>query len=305
MALAPSSAGESPPPGTGATGAGRPLRKVSPARQVLTLFGDYWWRNADPLPSAALVGAMGDLGMKEPAARATLARLVRLDLLEQRRDGRRTTHGLTSRGRAIIEDEAAWLESFGVAPIVWDGSWSVVTFSIPESQRALRHTARSRLKFLGFGPLYDGVWISPSDVAALAREELVALGVPDVTTMRAQLDVAGPGGPQRAWDLAGVLERYEVFRRELEASTAALAGAGALAERTGLMIQWQAFRGVDAGLPAALLPSDWPREEVRARFGRRFDELGPAAEERMSWHVSRVDEALAGGVLQRRLARRS
>jgi phenylacetic acid degradation operon negative regulatory protein len=301
MALAASS-DLSSSPGEAATGGGRPLRKVSPARQVLTLFGDYWWRNDDPLPSAALVGAMGDLGMKEPAARATLARLVRLELLEQRREGRRTTHGLTSRGRAIIEDEARWLESFGVAPVVWDGAWSVVTFSIPESQRALRHTARSRLKFLGFGPLYDGVWISPSDVAALARAELLALGVPDVTTMRAQLDVAGPGGPQRAWDLAGVGERYEVFRRELVASTAELTGAAALAERTGLMIQWQAFRGVDAGLPAALLPADWPREDVRARFGRRFDELGPAAEDRMRWHVSRVDVALARGVLERRLA---
>ncbi|WJL94384.1 PaaX family transcriptional regulator C-terminal domain-containing protein [Microbacterium sp. ET2] len=305
MALAPSSAGVSPSSGVAAAGAGssRPLRKVSPARQVLTLFGDYWWRNDAPLPSAALVGAMGDLGMKEPAARATLARLVRLELLEQHRDGRRTTHGLTARGRAIIEDEAAWLESFGVAPIVWDGAWSVVTFSIPEAQRALRHTARSRLKFLGFGPLYDGVWISPSDVAALARAELLALGVPDVTTMRAQLDVAGPGGPQRAWDLAGVGERYGVFRRELVASTAELTGAAALAERTGLMIHWQAFRGVDAGLPAALLPPDWPREEIRGRFGRRFDELGPAAEERMRWHVSRVDEALAWGVLERRLSR--
>lgn len=295
MTLAPS-------PSVDDAAADAPARRVSPARQVLTLFGDYWWRNDAPLPSAALVAAMGDLGMKEPAARATLARLVRLDLLEQRREGRRTTHGLTSRARGIIEDEARWLETFGVAPVEWDGAWSVVAFSIPESQRSVRHTARSRLKFMGFGPLYDGVWISPADVAEQARAELLGIGVTDVTTMRARLDVAASGGPQRAWDLAGVGEKYADLDRELAASFGDRKPPDALAERTSLMLQWQAFRGLDANLPAALLPADWPRERVRRAFAARYDELGAPAEERMRAHIARVDEPLAAQLSARRLS---
>jgi phenylacetic acid degradation operon negative regulatory protein len=275
---------------------------MSPARQVLTLFGDYWWGVPDPMPSGALVAAMIDLGMKEPAARASTARLTRAGLLIQEKVGRRTTHRLSERAAGIVAEEAAWLDRFGRDDPQWDGLWTVLAFSIPERQRALRHTARSRLKWAGFAPLYDGVWISPSDSAAQTMAQLQELGVESVTVMRASLETSAPAGPQGAWDLAAAAALYDSFRSELEAVPAPASPAVALAERSKLMLTWQGFRGVDAGLPIELLPPAWPRFAVRRLLAVRYDELGPLAEERIRQHVGAIVPELAAAVTRRRLS---
>lgn len=278
-----------------------PGRRVSPARQALTLFGDYWWSVPEPMPSGALVAAFIDLGAQEAAARATLTRLTRLGLLEQGRTGRRTTHRLSERSKGIVDEEARWLDTFGRVEPEWDGVWSVVAFSIPESQRAVRHTARSRLRWLGFAPLYDGVWISPLDAAAQAKDQLVDLGADDVTAMRARLDTTIPGGPQSAWEMDAALRQYAAFDAELRSVPSGLAPPAALAVRTGLMLSWQGFRGVDVGLPSSLLPPDWPRDEARRLFAERYHALGVRAEERMRQHIGAISPELADMVTARRL----
>lgn len=268
---------------------------------MLTLFGDYWWDADEPMPSGALVSSLGDLGVKEAAARATLTRLTRLELLVSDRVGRRTTHRLSRRAASIIAEEAAWLDSFGRVEPEWDGLWSVLAFSIPESQRALRHTARSRLKWFGYAPLYDGVWISPLDTAAEAMAQLRELDVADVTSMRARLQTSIAGGPQAAWDLDAARREYDGFVGELGRGNG-LGGAAALAERSRLMLTWQRFRGLDVGLPREVLPEGWPRVSVRRMFAQRYDTLGPAAEDRMREHVGAISPELVGAIRMRRLS---
>lgn len=276
-------------------------RRPSATRQVLTIFGDYWWHTDAPLPSGALVAAMVDLGMKEGTARATLSRLVARGLLIVGRAGRRTTHRLTDRARAIIDDQAEWLDRFGRGEPEWDGLWSVLAFSIPESRRALRHAARSRLRWRGFALLYDGVWISPLDAADTARRELLELGVDDVTSMRARLTSSHPGGPQSVWDIAGIRRQYDAFLSALHEGGVPDGAAATFAERSRLSLAWQNFRDVDVGLPSGLLPVDWPRAQCRRGFVERFNRLGPAAEDRMREHVSLIDPGLADEVTPRRL----
>ncbi|WP_448809098.1 PaaX family transcriptional regulator [Agromyces bauzanensis] len=276
-------------------------RRPSPTRQVLTIFGDYWWHTDAPLPSGALVAAMVDLGLKEGTARATLSRLVGRELLVVDRAGRRTTHRLTGRARAIIDDQADWLERFGRTEPEWDGFWSVLAFSIPESRRALRHAARSRLRWRGFALLYDGVWISPLDAADAARRELRELGVDDVTSMRARLTSSHPGGPQTAWDIAGIRRQYDAFLSVLDDGGVPDGAVATFAERSRLSLAWQNFRDVDVWLPSDLLPADWPRVRCRRRFAERFNRLGPVAEDRMRQHVSQIDPGLAEHVTPRRL----
>jgi phenylacetic acid degradation operon negative regulatory protein len=282
-------------------GNGAPTRRVSPAHQVFTLFGDYWWNVSEPMPTGALVCALIDLGIKEAAARASLVRLTRLGLLESERVGRRTTHRLSPRSSATVLEEAAWLDDFGRLEPEWDGLWSVVAFSIPESQRSLRHSARSRLKWFGYAPLYDGVWISPldtvSDVMAVLRE----IGVADTTTMRARLETTVAGGPRSAWDLDAARAEYDTFRASLLGAADPATPEEALVQRSRLMIGWQRFRSLDVGLPLAVLPAEWPRESVRALFARRYNAWGPLAEDRMREHVSAISPELAPLVRERRL----
>jgi phenylacetic acid degradation operon negative regulatory protein len=277
-----------------------PGRRTSPTRQVLTIFGDYWSHVDEPMPSGALVRALTDLGMKEAAARATLARMARIGLLAVEREGRRTTHQLTARAQEIVDEESAWLESFGRIQYEWDGLWSVLAFSIPESQRAARHLSRSRLRWLGYAPLYDGVWISPLDSAERAMAELQEVGVDRVTSMRARLDTSLPGGPQSAWDLAAIAAEYRDFADAAPSPDAS--GAEALSARSRLMLAWQEFRTIDVGLPAELLPPEWPLRSTRRMFVERYDALGPAAEERMRAHIAEISDGLSGLVTSRRLA---
>lgn len=281
--------------------AGTPeFRRVSPVRQVLTIFGDYWWGVDDALPTGALVTGLTDLGLKEAAARATLARMVRGGLMEAERAGRRTTHRLTPRALAIVDEEAGWLESFGLIEPAWDGLWTVLAFSIPESERSSRHVARSRLRWLGFAPLYDGVWVSPRDRASAAMSELRELGVGDVTAMRATLQTTVAGGAQSAWNLDDIADEYRRFASTME-SELPREPVAAFAERMRLMLGWQSFRLLDTGMPAELVPGDWPRVATRRAWAHRYNELGEAAESRLRAVVGEIDAGLAERVTRRRM----
>lgn len=276
------------------------IRRASPVRQVLTIFGDYWWHTDEPMPTGALVAVLGDLGLKEAAARATLTRMSKSGLLVADRSGRRTTHRLTERAAAIVDEEATWLDTFGVEEPAWDGLWTVLAFSIPESQRATRHLARSRLKWLGFAPLYDGVWVSPLNHAAEALAQLRDLEIADVTAMRASLETTIQGGPQSAWDLQAVAEQYRAFAGAVS-STDAATGVSAFVERTRLMLRWQAFRVLDTGMPAELVPTGWPRVSVRRAWMQLYNRLGVPAEEHVRAAVDEIDARSRGLVTQRRL----
>jgi phenylacetic acid degradation operon negative regulatory protein len=48
----------------------------------------------------------------------------------------------------------------------WDGRWTLVAFSIPETQRQLRHAVRTNLRWLWLAPLYDGSGARPGRTPA-------------------------------------------------------------------------------------------------------------------------------------------
>ena len=235
-----------------------------PPRLLLTLLGDYWWQRTEPLPSAAIVALLAEFGVSDSAARAALSRLTRNGLLVTSKAGRRTYSRLSSRAAAILDDGARRIFSFGAANQPWDGRWSLVAFSIPEDNRAARDALRKQLRWLGFAPLYDGLWLSPRDHAAEVIGYLKDLDITTATAFRATSVPAECDIPARAWDLDGLRGRYEhfiSFARQLRDTTAAgqVPPMDALIARTRVMDEWRAFPGLDPDLPAELLPSAWPR----------------------------------------------
>src|SRR5580698_6797244 len=162
-----------------------------PPRLLLTLLGDYWWQRTEPLPSAVIVALLAEFGVSDSAARAALSRLTRNGLLVTARNGRRTYVQLSARAADVLDDGARRIFSFGRRPTSWDGMWSLVAFSIPEEHRSARDELRKALRWLGFAPLYDGLWVSPRDRAAAAWRQ------PGGSRRRARHP--GPGlGPERA-----------------------------------------------------------------------------------------------------------
>jgi len=289
-----------------------------PPRLLLTLLGDYWWQRTEPLPSAAIVALLAEFGVSDSAARAALSRLTRNGLLVTSKAGRRTFSRLSSRAAAILDDGARRIFSFGAASQPWDGMWSLVAFSIPEDNRAARDALRKQLRWRGFAPLYDGLWVSPRDHAAEVIGYLKDLDITTGTAFRASAVPTGavpagavpagavPAGaapadcdiPARAWDLDGLRSRYECFMSFAgQLRDAAQAGrvppTDALIARTRVMDEWRAFPGLDPDLPAELLPGGWPRAAARELFIGCYDLLGPLAALRVRQIITRYSPELA------------
>jgi phenylacetic acid degradation operon negative regulatory protein len=269
-----------------------------PPRLLLTLLGDYWWQRTEPLPSAAIVALLAEFGVSDSAARAALSRLTRNGLLVTSKSGRRTFSRLSSRAAAILDDGARRIFSFGAANQPWDGMWSLVAFSIPEDNRAARDALRKQLRWLGFAPLYDGLWLSPRDHAAEVIGYLKDLDITTGTAFRATSVPVECDIPARAWDLDGLRGRYEGFidfARQLRDTTAAgqVPPIDALIARTRVMDEWRAFPGLDPDLPAELLPTAWPRAQARELFIGCYDLLGPLAARRVRQIITRYSPDLA------------
>jgi phenylacetic acid degradation operon negative regulatory protein len=273
---------------------------LRPPRLLLTLLGDYWWQRTESLPSAALVALLAEFGVSDSAARAALSRLTRNKLLVTEKTGRRTFVRLSDRAASILDEGASHIFSFGSRAEPWDGEWSVVAFSIPEHNRAARDALRKQLRWLGFAPLYDGLWVSPRDHAAQVVDELAELGITTATAFRATA-VPGTGHdglPQRAWDLDDLQDRYGRFiSYAAELRERALDGrispVEALVERTRVMDEWRAFPGLDPDLPSELLPDTWPRAAAREEFISAYDLLGPVAVHRVRQIIARYSAELA------------
>jgi phenylacetic acid degradation operon negative regulatory protein len=265
--------------------------RLQPQHLLLTLLGDYWYGHCEHLPSAALVQLLAEFGVTDASARAALSRLQRRGLLESSRTGRHTHYRLSEHAAQVLVDGRRRILRFGVDVQPWDGSWTLVCFSVPERERQLRHLLRSRLAWLGFASLYDGVWVSPHRPIEAVRRELGELGVD-----RANVFVGGaPGQGEEllsAWDLDDLCAEYDAFIAEFREFAERMRAGGvgtaeALVVRTRVMDAWRGFPKLDPELPAQLLPSEWPRAAARSLFAELYDSLAPIA-------VVRVQQILEG-----------
>ena len=271
-----------------------------PPRLLLTLLGDYWWQHTESLPSAALVALLAEFGVSDSAARAALSRLTRNRLLVTSKVGRRTFVRLSERAAQILDEGGRHIFSFGRDTQPWDGMWSLVAFSIPEQNRAARDSLRKQLRWLGFAPLYDGLWVSPRDHAAEVLGQLAGLGIGTATAFRARTvpGVSPAGLPEQAWDLAQVRARYDHFISQASAlcertEAGQLSPDAALVTRTRLMDEWRTFPELDPDLPDELLPDGWPRAAARELFTTTYDLLGPLAAHRVRQIIARYSPELA------------
>jgi phenylacetic acid degradation operon negative regulatory protein len=252
-----------------------------------TLLGDYWFHSRAFIPSAALVRLLAEFGVGADATRAVLSRQSRAGRLERRRDGRRTAYRLAP----DLADAAAALGGrlmrFGDGPIGWDGRWTCVAFSVPEPDARLRALLRRRLRALGLGALFDGLWITPHAPLTGIAACLGELGIAGAAVLRAT-SVPVPDGADLVdvWDLPALRARYAGLEAALD-RVDARRDAGpvdpteALVGRTELMLRWRALAMTDPRLPDELLPPSWPRQAARARFVAAYDALGPPAEARV------------------------
>jgi phenylacetic acid degradation operon negative regulatory protein len=185
--------------------------------------------------------------------------------------------GLTPRAVAVLRDGLRRLDA-EIVDRDWDGRWTLLAFSVPETRRADRHALRTRLGWAGFAPLRSGLWVSPR--ATDVSRELSELNLLDhAEVFRAE--ATGWTDPTRiareAWDLAEIATGY---RRFLDRWSDEAAGElDELSRRTRMTAEWLLLIRQDPLLPSALLPPDWPAVRAQELFRALQTQMaGPAGE---------------------------
>ncbi|MEV4847562.1 PaaX family transcriptional regulator C-terminal domain-containing protein [Micromonospora matsumotoense] len=283
---------------SGSTRRGRRQSDSSAQGLTVTLIADYTASTRAWLPSAAIVALLGEFGVTNGAARTAISRLARRGVLEVNRHGRYSTYRLTDGAAADLSNGGTVIATVGVEPAPWDGSWTVVVFSIPEQERTRRRTLRDHLRWSGYAPLYDGVWISPAPLPPQERAALAAAACGSVTVLRAQhqdLEAEVDRNPAEAWDLPGIAKEYERFIDKWGAllpriAAGSVTSAAAVRARTEVMNVYRRFPVLDPMLPMALMPPDWPRRRATEAFVAIYDGLLQPAQDHIRAVVARMTD---------------
>lgn len=250
-----------------------------PQALLLTFLGAHVLGHDIQVATASVLAVMGRVGVSEHATRSTLSRMARRDLLRRTRRGRNVYLGLTDRSRAILLDGGHRIRHLGAVNHHWDGTWTLLGFSMPESWQRQRHMLRSRLLWAGFGSLHSGLWIAPSTVEVSPLLEGLGIdGHVKVFQARAMLPTEVAGIVHEAWDLDGIASHYRAFlNRWSDPDRAAARGSDSLARNLLLEADWLQTIRTDPRLPRQLLPEDWPAESAQDLFRTVSAELETGA----------------------------
>lgn len=260
-----------------------------PREILLTVLGAHVLPAPDLRVSmSAFVELLAELSVGRHAARATVQRAVANELLDREQCGRQAYFSLTHRARRLLVDGTQRILSTPPYRHDWDGTWTLLSFSLPESRREVRHRLRVRLSWSGFGPLRDGLWVAPgpADLDGLL-DDLAVHGEVEVFVGAVHRTPESSAFPDRAWDLAALGRRYEAFARRWS-GTAPDRMSTDLAREVSLLTDWRLLIRDDPRLPEECLPRGWPAGSAHARFLRRYEQWQPAAHERFRQTIASV-----------------
>lgn len=268
---------------------------------LIVLLGDYWHLRAEPIPSAALVALLELFDVTPAGARAAIQRLAKRGFLVSAKSGRTTSYSVSPMSQESVDAHVELLFRSHI-PRPWDGTWTVVGYSLREDQRGTRNALRERLRQSGFGNVHDGLWIRPGDrrseVESIVGELAVRPSAGQLTVfVGARLpDESVSTIARDAFGLDEVAAAYRDFADQWEPVATELSPASggtnrrdrhderaprdgdALRLRTSIMREWRELRHGDPMLPQPLLGDGFPFERALSVCSMIYDSTGPAAE---------------------------
>lgn len=277
--------------------------KQEPSRTgslIITFYGDAVLPRGGSIWLGTLLAFLEMLDIDGGVARTAMSRLASDGWLDREKAGRKSFYRLAASGRERFQSAVEHV--YNPRPSDWEGRFELVLIG----NGADREVSRAALSEAGFGNPMPGVWVAPSGVA-----------VPSVAAGAIRLEVSADNEMgQRligeSWSLPKIADSYRDFLKTFEPLEAWFAGADALPPadamlaRILLIHQYRRVLLRDPLLPAALLPADWPAEEVRTLCGRIYRALLPAAEQWLDLHGASAAGPLPkpGKELARRFADR-
>lgn len=282
----------------------------SPQGLAVTLVADYTLRSRAWLPSAAIVALLAESGVSAANARTAISRLARRGVLESDRQRPGSSYRLTQPAVQNLSYGARQIATFAADAESWDGWWTLIAFSLPQEATAERRLLRGQLRWRGYAPLYDGLWVSPHRLDDASRAELAKLALGAITVFRAQqVEVNAITGrvPIDAWDTAALAREYESFITRWSdllprVHAGAVTGPAAVRARTEVMDTYRRFPTLDPRLPIQLMPQGWPRNDARAVFVAIYDGLATPAQEHVRAIADRYATGSQSGVLAHTIA---
>ncbi|HET6627391.1 MAG TPA: PaaX family transcriptional regulator C-terminal domain-containing protein [Nocardioidaceae bacterium] len=244
------------------------------ARSALfDLYGDHLRPRGGKAPVAALVRILAPLDITAPAVRTAISRMVRQGWLAPVRLEGGRGYALTERATQRLDDAASRI--YRTREPAWNGAWDLLVLE-PVAHRSVRERVRSGLAFLGYAPLTDSTWISPFR----SPEVETLLAAEDAGAARFEANDDDPRGrAQQAWDLEAIGAAYESWHKDAQSlvNDPIDQDEQAFAVRSLLVHEWRKFLFTDPGLPAGLLPADWPGHAAARFFAEEAARLLPAA----------------------------
>lgn len=242
---------------------------------VITLLAIFGRQYGGDLWSGGLVRLLTEAGYSTLAARAALNRLVTRELLSPTRRGRFVYYSITPRCLEILADGDRRLFSLGERAD-WDGSWTTIVHSIPESRTVARNRLARRLRFLGFRPVQDAIWLSPNIRDREIHGLAVSLGVEGqiaVIVGTSPSDLSVDHLVDRTWDLDSLCEEYERFDARFSAYVSEdRRKSRVVDEREAFLIRaaaahtFRQFALLDPDVPDRLLPHPRVRHAATDTF---------------------------------------
>lgn len=252
-------------------------RPGSTASLLRTFVGLYLRRLGGWISASALVSLAGDLGIPEAQARTGITRLKQKGLLLAERD---TVPGYRLNPAAVPMLERGDRRIFEMREMTDADTWCLVSFSIPESARNVRHQLRKRLQFIGAGVVSSALWICPGHLQGEVEQILDDLGArPWATLFSAATPVPATSLVEAAatwWDLTALRGAHESFQTSL-----ATLPEQPFAAYVHLIDRWRVLPYTDPGLPPSMLPTDWPGASSFRAFAQLATEHEAPAWERV------------------------
>ena len=243
---------------------------------IVTFFGDAVVPRGGRVGLSVLQELMARLRIETGAVRTAMSRLAADCWLERERDGRNSFYRLAEEGRHAFD--FATKRIYAASPPAWDGTWlvAVAPASGANGARAGREQAMAELGFAAAGA---GAFVRPfADIPELTEDIPPGLLVVRGRALREAPELSA------LWDLDELATAYRALDKELTPlgraleRGARLSPLDAMAARVLVDHSWRRIVLRDPGLPADLLPADWPGETTRTRVKAVYAALAEPSE---------------------------
>ena len=236
-------------------------RRGSATSLLRTIIGCYLRRLGGWIAAAALMELMTTVGINQTRSRTAILRVRGKGILAP--DVREGCAGYALEPAALSALARGDRRIYSPRRMSPSDRWCLISYSIPESQRQLRHQLRRRLSWIGCGTVSAALWICPEYLTGEVEDILTDLRVRASTSIFLADEARVDGGLEQAvgqwWDLPAIAARHEAFLSAYgSVAGEAFTPPQAFATWIGCLDVWRVIPYVDPGLPAAWLPADWP-----------------------------------------------